>query len=85
MTEDNISLFSDELNSEGYLWSSSDYDRQLAALFRDVGKEVFLVRLEFTDINLAVIMENKPVTLLEVIRFPVPDPERRLYPHADTG
>ncbi len=81
MVEDNATLFSYELIREGYLWPSSDYDRQLTVLYRAIGKELFLVRLEFSDINLAVTLENRLVTLLDVIRFLVPDPARRFYPH----
>lgn len=66
---------------EGYLWPSADYDRQLAEVRRMIGQPIYLVLLKPTDINLAITLENKPVTLLEVVDFPAPDPARRLYPH----
>ncbi|TDX97941.1 hypothetical protein [Thiohalophilus thiocyanatoxydans] len=66
---------------EGYLWPSADYDRQLAAVRDMIGQSIYLVLLKPTDINLAVTLESTPVTLLEVVDFPAPDPARRLYPH----
>lgn len=66
---------------EGYLWPSTDYDRQLAGVREAIGQTVYLVRLEFSDIHLSVTVENKAVTLLDVVSFPAPDPARRLYPH----
>lgn len=72
---------SEKPQNEGYLWPSADYDRQLAGVREAIGRTVYMVRLEFSDINLAVTVENKPVTLLDVVNFPAPDPARRLYPH----
>jgi len=66
---------------EGFLWPSADYGRQLAAVREMIGESIYLVLLRPTDINLAVALENKPVTLLDVVDFPAPDPARRLYPH----
>ncbi|MFP4611719.1 MAG: hypothetical protein ACLFQT_11930 [Thiohalophilus sp.] len=66
---------------EGYLWPSADYDRQLASVRGMIGEAIYLVLLKPTDINLAITLESTPVTLLEVVDFPAPDPARRLYPH----
>ncbi|MDZ7661298.1 hypothetical protein [Thiohalophilus sp.] len=66
---------------EGYLWPSADYDRQLASVRDMIGESIYLVLIKPSDINLAVTLENKPVTLLDVVDFPAPDPARRLYPH----
>lgn len=81
MIENNTALFSSEMIREGYLWPLADYDRQLATLRHAIGQDLFLVLLKFSEINLAVILEGKPVTLLDVFDFPAPDPVRRLYPH----
>jgi len=81
MTDENITLSSQEMIREGNIWPSADYDRQLSQLHQVVDQEIFLVLLNFTDINLSITLENKPVKLLQVIDFPSPNPERRLYPH----
>jgi hypothetical protein len=70
----------EELFSGG-LWPSHDYDRQLRQLREHLGQTVFLVEVKFSDINIAVMLDNKPHVLLQVIDFPAPDPSRRLYPH----
>ena len=46
-----------------------------------IGRTVYLARLNLSEISLSVTVENKPVTLLDVVDFPAPDPSRRLYPH----
>ncbi|MEX2365960.1 MAG: hypothetical protein WD601_05105, partial [Pseudohongiellaceae bacterium] len=66
---------------EGGLWPSADYDRQLASVREMIGKSIYLVLLKPADINLSITLENKPVTLLDVVAFSAPDPARRLYPH----
>ncbi|MGD8711835.1 MAG: hypothetical protein PVG50_03255 [Thiohalophilus sp.] len=81
MTDNSTTLTFQQLIQEGYLWPSAEYDRQLAELRQVIGQQIFLVLLNFSDINLAVTLENKPVRLLEVIDFPAADPSRRLYPH----
>jgi hypothetical protein len=70
-----------DLLREGSLWPSAEYDEQIVQLRRNIGKPIYLVELKVTDINLAVIMLGRAVILLDVITFPAPDPERRLYPH----
>ena len=66
---------------EGSLWPSDKYDNQITRLRRNIGKPIYIVELKVTDINLAVVMQGRAVILLDVIAFPAPDPERRLYPH----
>lgn len=66
---------------EGYLWPSTEYDRQVARLREMISQPVYLVRINLSDVSLTATLENKPVTLLDVVDFPVPDPARRLYPH----
>ncbi|MDR9436098.1 MAG: hypothetical protein RI563_04435 [Thiohalophilus sp.] len=78
---ESISQPSQPLLHEGYLWPSADYDRQLLGVREAIGEKVYLVRLDFSDINLSVTVENKAVTLLDVVSFSAPDPARRLYPH----
>jgi len=70
-----------DLLREGSLWPSAEYDEQIVQLRRNIGKPIYLVELKVTDINLAVIMLGKALVLLDVVAFPAPDPERRLYPH----
>ena len=66
---------------EGSLWPSDKYDNQITQLRRNIGKPIYIVELKITDINLAVVMQGRAVILLDVIAFPAPDPEKRLYPH----
>ena len=66
---------------EGSLWPSDEYDEQVQHLRRNTGKSIYIVEIKITDINLAVTMQGRAVVLLDVIAFPAPDPELRLYPH----
>lgn len=77
----NMILSGVDLLREGSLWPSAEYDEQIAQLRRNVGKSIYIVELKITDINLAVVMQGRAVILLDVIAFPAPDPEKRLYPH----
>ena len=70
-----------DLIREGSLWPSNEYDNQITRLRRNIGNPIYIVELKVTDINLAVVMQGRAVILLDVIAFPAPDPERRLYPH----
>lgn len=70
-----------DLLREGSLWPSDEYDEQIRQLRRNTGKPIYIVEIKITDINLAVTMLGRAVILLDVIAFPAPDPERRLYPH----
>jgi len=85
--EDHISPVMDmvlsgvDLLREGSLWPSDEYDNQITQLRRNIGKPIYIVEIKITDINLAVVMQGRAVILLDVITFPAPDPERRLYPH----
>jgi len=70
-----------DLLREGSLWPSDEYDEQITLLRRNISKPIYIVELKITDINLAVVMQGRAVILLDVIAFPAPDPEKRLYPH----
>ena len=70
-----------DLMREGSLWPSDEYDEQIRHLRRNTGKPIYIVEIKITDINLAVTMQGRAVILLDVIAFPAPDPEKRLYPH----
>ncbi|MDH3949064.1 MAG: hypothetical protein OEU74_08895 [Gammaproteobacteria bacterium] len=70
-----------DLMREGSLWPSDEYDEQVRHLRRHTGKPIYIVEIKITDINLAVTMQGRAVVLLDVITFPAPDPEKRLYPH----
>lgn len=70
-----------DLMREGSLWPSDEYDEQIRHLRRNTGKPIYIVEIKITDINLAVTMHGRAVILLDVIAFPAPDPEKRLYPH----
>ena len=67
--------------SEGHLWPSPDYARQLEALRAAVGETVFIAELELTDVQLSARLTDKPYVLLGVVDFPRPDPARGLTPH----
>jgi len=70
-----------DLLREGSIWPSDEYDAQVLQLRKNLGKPIYIVELKVTDINLAVVMQGRPLLLLDVIAFPAPDPEQRLYPH----
>lgn len=70
-----------DLLREGSLWPSDEYDEQITQLRCNIGKPIYIVEIKITDINLAVTMQGRAMILLDVITFPAPDPERRLYPH----
>ena len=70
-----------DLTREGSLWPSDEYDEQVRHLRSHTGKSIYIVEIKITDINLAVTMQGRAVILLDVITYPAPDPERRLYPH----
>jgi len=70
-----------DLLREGSIWPSDEYDAQVLQLRKNLGKPIYIVELKVTDINLAVVMQGRAVLLLDVIAFPAPDPEQRLYPH----
>ncbi len=70
-----------DLLHEGSLWPSDEYDDQVRQLRRNIGTAIYIVEIKVTEINLAVTMQGKPVTLLDVLSFPAPDPAKRLYPH----
>jgi hypothetical protein len=67
--------------SEGHLWPSPDYARQLEALREAVGDTVYIAELELTDLQLSARLTDKPYVLLGIVDFPRPDPERGLAPH----
>jgi hypothetical protein len=67
--------------SEGHLWPSPDYARQLEALRAAVGETVFIADLELTDVQLSARLTDKPYVLLGIVDFPRPDPARGLAPH----
>jgi hypothetical protein len=70
-----------DLLRQGSLWPSNEYDEQVRHLRRNTGKPIYIVEIKITDINFAVTMQGRAVILLDVITFPAPDPEQRLYPH----
>ena len=70
-----------ELMAQGSLWPSAEYDRQLAQLQQALERNIYLVSLNVSEINITVTLENKPVTLLDVVPFSKPQPDRHLFPH----
>jgi hypothetical protein len=67
--------------SEGHLWPSPDYARQLDALREAIGETVFVAELELTDVQLGARLTDKPYVLLGIVDFPRPDPAKGLAPH----
>lgn len=68
-------------SGKGQLWPSPDYSAQIERLREAVGREVFIVELVPSGMELAVSMPGQPVVLLDVLPFPQPDPARGLAPH----
>ena len=70
-----------DLTREGCLWPSDEYDDQIRLLRQHISRPIYIVELKLTDINVAVILQGRATILLDVIDFPAPDPEQRIYPH----
>lgn len=68
-------------NEQGALWPSENYAQQIERLNKAVGKNVYLVELRPSDINLSINLTDRPYELIAVMDFPRPDPEKRNYPH----
>ncbi len=66
---------------DGAVWPGEAYQRQLAALRRHVGREVYLAEVAEGDLHLSVTFPHRPCRLLAVIDYPAPDPAAQLYPH----
>lgn len=63
------------------IWPSEDYAQQVARLKAARGEQIYLIELRPTEISMPVRLSGKAVTLLEVVDFPNPDPEKRNFPH----
>lgn len=67
--------------TRGQLWPSPEYDAWVARLRAAAGQSVYLLELKLSDTHLGYRLGDKPVELLDVLTFPKPDPQRRLFPH----
>jgi hypothetical protein len=67
--------------AEKDLWPSQDYMRQVASLRNAIGQKIFLVEFKKTRSNLGVRYPDQAFELLDVIRFPKPDPANGIAPH----
>jgi hypothetical protein len=67
--------------TDGGLWPSPDYVRQVEVLRAAIGETVFVAELEVTDVQLGARLTDRPYVLLGVVDFPRPDPARGLAPH----
>ncbi len=67
--------------SEGHLWPSPDYARQVEELRSAVGDTVYVAELELTDVQLGARLTDKAYVLLGIVDFPRPDPVKGLAPH----
>lgn len=67
--------------SDGHLWPSPDYARQVDALRGAIGETVYIAELELTDVQLSARLTDKPYVLLGIVDFPQPDPARGIAPH----
>ena len=63
------------------LWPSTNYTQQVTELKNSIGKQVYLVELEPTEINMGIRLTGKSCELLAVIDYPQPDPVKGLSPH----
>lgn len=63
------------------LWPSPQYFRYLERLKQAIGSPVFIAEINITTINLGVKLSDTPLTLLAIVDFPKPDPQKQLYPH----
>lgn len=65
----------------GRLWPSETYIRQVEKLRAAVGKRIYLVEIEPTDVNVGVRLTDTGYELLALVDFPRPDPVKGLAPH----
>lgn len=63
------------------LWPSSEYYAQVDGLRAVIGQPLYVVEINSTEINAGVKFTDKPLTLLAVVDYPLPDPYRQLCPH----
>ena len=69
------------IEREGCIWPSDEYDNQVVQLRQCVGQEIYLLEVNFSDIYITLSQIGRALTLLDIIDFSKPDPEKYLYPH----
>lgn len=63
------------------IWPNSDYYRQVEQLRSMIGKPLYIVEINTTEINAGVHFPGHPLRLLAIVDFPEPDPHTQLCPH----
>ncbi len=63
------------------LWPNNDYYQQVEQLRAMIGKSLYIVEINATEINAGVHFPSHPLRLLAIVDFPEPDPYTQLCPH----
>ncbi|MDH5571408.1 MAG: hypothetical protein OEY89_06555 [Gammaproteobacteria bacterium] len=69
------------LERNGSIWPSIEYNNQVAQLRQCAGQQIYLLEVNLSEIYITLTHIGRSLTLLDVIDFPNPDPEKYLYPH----
>ncbi len=77
----NLNKSQQKINSNGQLWPAEKYYQQLEQLHEIVNQAVYIIPLHQSQTSLTFSMSSKPLTLLAIVDYPIPDPENHIYPH----
>lgn len=68
-------------DTQGRLWPSTVYTKQVESLKNALGEKVYLVELKPSEINMGIRLSDTAYELIDVIDYPRPDPAKGLAPH----
>lgn len=77
----NLNKSQQKINSNGQLWPTEKYYQQLEQLHKIVNQAVYIIPLHQSETSLTFSMSSKPVNLIAIVDYPLPDPENHIYPH----
>ena len=77
----NLNKSKQKINSNGQLWPTEKYYQQLEQLHKIVNQAVYIIPLHQSQTSLTFSISSKPVNLIAIVDYPLPDPENHIYPH----
>jgi hypothetical protein len=69
------------INAESSLWPSEEYEHSVQNLKAAVGKQIYIVEVNFGLTQSSTSINSTAFELLAVQNFPKPNPEKCLLPH----
>jgi len=72
---------SKKTKSDGQLWPTENYYQQLEQLHKNLNQSVYIIPLHQSQTSLTFSMSSKPLILIAIVDYPLPDPENHIYPH----